>query len=311
MAFDAQARSFSQANAQILAQAAAVAYSPPATCEKWAARSGFTGPFDFLDHQDTQGFVAESDDAVLVAFRGTQPNHSMDWFVDAGAVHRPWAHNAGTVHTGFYNALLAVWGVTLGNREVLPQLLLSRGRKTIWMTGHSLGGALAELCAAQAVFVSDIPVQGVYTFGQPRVGSKQFAEAVDASLGSRIFRFINHRDIVPRVPLFSGGYCHYGNNTFFDAAGKSAEQMSAVETLANAFTFGAAVFNLSIVQQAAGAIKLGIGRVLGADTPIEEAEEAFRETARSLLRLGVEKIDDHDMKKHYLVRLGTSLPPDL
>jgi hypothetical protein len=148
-------------------------------------------------------------------------------------------------------------------------------------------------------------------FGQPRVGSKTFAEAVDAGLGSRIFRFINHRDIVPRVPLFSGGYCHYGNNTFFDSSGKSTEQMSAVETLANAFRSGAAVFNLSIVQQAAGAITLGIGRVLRADTPIEEAEQAFRETARSLLRLGVENIDDHDMKKHYLVRLGTSLPPDL
>jgi len=231
MAFDAQARSFSQANAQILAQAAAVAYLPPATSEKWAAGHGFTGPFDFVDNQDTQGFVAESDDAILVAFRGTQPNHSMDWFVDAGAVHRPWAHDAGTVHTGFYNALLAVWGAKV--------------------------------------------------------------------------------DIVPRVPLFSGGYCHYGNNTFFDSSGKSTEQMSAVETLANAFKSGAAVFNLGIVQQAAGAIKLGIGRVLGADTPFEEAEQAFRETARALLRLGVEKIDDHDMKKHYLVRLGTSLPADL
>jgi len=177
MAFEARTTSFSMANAQILAQAAAVAYKDPRRCEKWARTSGFTGAFDFFDNRDTQGFVAESNEAILVAFRGTQPNQAMDWFVDAGAVHRKWDHDAGTVHTGFYDALHAVWGVTLAKGEVLPRRLLNRGSKTIWITGHSLGGALAELCAAQAVFVSKIDVQGVYTFGQPRVGDKAFADA--------------------------------------------------------------------------------------------------------------------------------------
>jgi hypothetical protein len=97
----------------------------------------------------------------------------------------------GHVHDGFDSALRKVWGVTLANGEDLPRRLLDRGNKTIWITGRSLGGALAELCAAQAVFVSQIPVQGVYTFGQPRVGNNDFARAVDATLGSRIFRFVN------------------------------------------------------------------------------------------------------------------------
>ena len=69
----------------------------------------------------------------------------MDWFVDAGATHRQWDHDAGTVHTGFYNALRAVWGVPLAKGEVLPRRLVNRGNKTIWITGHSLGGALREL----------------------------------------------------------------------------------------------------------------------------------------------------------------------
>ena len=113
-------------------------------------------------------------------------------------------------------------GVTLANGEILPRRLLNRGNKTIWITGHSLGGALAELCAAQALFVSKIPVQGVYTFGQPRVGSNDFAAAVNAKLGSGIFRFVNDRDIVARVPLFTMGFCHYGGQRFFDHAGKAA-----------------------------------------------------------------------------------------
>jgi|RhiMethySRZTD1v2_1073278.scaffolds.fasta_scaffold03861_16 triacylglycerol lipase len=298
MPFEPRATSFSTANAQILGQAAAVAYRNPATCAKWAKVSGFTGAFDFFDNQDTQGFVAESDEASIVAFRGTQPDRAMDWFVDAGAVHRPWDHNAGKVHTGFYQALHAVWGVALANGQVLPRRLLNRGNKTVWITGHSLGGALAELCAAQAVFVSNIPVQGVYTFGQPRVGNKAFAEAVGARIGSRVFRFVNHRDIVPRVPLFSADYCHYGCQTFYDEHGAPTEQASALETLAVALKFGAAVVNLGIIGQAAGIIRDSLAH-----------DTAFTEAARSLLKLGVEKIDDHNMEMHYLVRLKTSLPP--
>jgi hypothetical protein len=88
------------ANAQILAQASAVAYDTPERCAKWASVSGFTGAFDFFDSHDTQGFVVESGDAIIVAFRGTQPNRPMDWFVDFRATSSAWDHNAGKVHSG-------------------------------------------------------------------------------------------------------------------------------------------------------------------------------------------------------------------
>ncbi len=297
MPFEPKATSFSTANAQILAQASAVAYKDKARCAKWAQISGFSGAFDFFDNKDTQGFVAESDEAIIVAFRGTQPDRAMDWFVDAGAVLRGWDHNAGEVHTGFYQALHAVWGVALANGEILPRRLVNRGNKTIWITGHSLGGALAELCAAQALFVGNLPVQGVYTFGQPRVGNKDFAEAVAQRIGSSIFRFVNHRDIVPRVPLFSMHYCHYGHQTFYDEHGKPTEQPSAIETLAAALQFAVATVNLGILGQAATIIRDSF-----------EHDKAFMESARSLLKLGVEKINDHNMETEYLARLKTSLP---
>jgi triacylglycerol lipase len=307
MPFEPRATSFSMANAQILAQAATIAYQEPARCAKWAAASGFTGAFDFFDNHDTQGFVAEGGEAIVVAFRGTQPNRPMDWFVDFRATRGHWDHNVGEVHDGFYTALRQVWGVTLANGEVLPRRLVNRGNKTIWITGHSLGGALAELCAAQAMFVSRIPVQGVYTFGQPRVGNKDFANAVNEKLGSGIYRFVNDRDIVPRVPLFSMGFCHYGNQTFFDHDGNSTDAQSAVETLAGALKFGKAVFNLAVAGQVAGLVKDGISAIIHGDAT-EDNEKAFRERATNILKGGVEKIDDHNMEKHYLVRLKTSLP---
>jgi hypothetical protein len=270
--------------------------------------SGFTGAFDFFDNQDTQGFVTESGDAIIVAFRGTQPNRPMDWFADFRATCDPWDHkNAGKVHSGFYSALRKVWGVTLANGEILPRRLVNRGSKTIWITGHSLGGALAELCAAQALFVSKIPVQGVYTFGQPRVGTKDFADAVNAKLGSGIFRFVNDRDIVPRVPLFSMGFCHYGGQRFFDHAGESSVADSAVETVKEAFTLAKGALNLAVLGQVAGLVTDGFKHIVSGGFT-DEQERAFRESAVEILKGGVEKIDDHSMHKHYLVRLKTSLP---
>jgi len=307
MAFEPRATSFSTANAQILAQASAIAYDTPERCAKWANVSGFTGAFDFFDNHDTQGFVAESGDAIIVAFRGTQPNQPMDWFVDFRATSAAWDHNAGNVHSGFYGALRKVWGVTLPNGEVLPKRLVNRGSKTIWITGHSLGGALAELCAAQAMFVSRIPVQGVYTFGQPRVGNKGFAAAVNEKLGSGIYRFVNDRDIVPRVPLFSMGFCHYGSQRFFDHAGESSTAESAVESVSEALKFAKGAFNLAVLGQVAGLVTDSLKSLVTGDFT-EEHEKAFRERAIEILKGGVEKIDDHSMHKHYLVRLKTSLP---
>ena len=59
------------------------------------------------------------------------------------------------------------------------------------------------------------------------------------------------------------------------------------------------MFNLNLVGQAFSIIKDSL-----------EHEQAFKETAKSLLKLGVEKIDDHNMEMHYLARLNTKLPPE-
>jgi triacylglycerol lipase len=309
MAFDPHANTFSLPNAQVLGQAAAISYRTEVECRAWASASGLdAASLDFFDHRDTQGFVVHNDDAIIVVFRGTQPGRPMDWFIDFEALHRSWDHGIGNVHGGFYDALKAVWGAVLpGARRILPERLQARRNRTVWITGHSLGGALAELCAAQAALVETIPVQGVYTFGQPRVGNNAFAKALNDALGSRIHRIVNDRDIVPRVPLFSMQFCHYGNLRFFDHAGVESQTASAVETLALALKFLTGSFDVALLGQAADLAKGVASQLLHQDLS-EQHEQAFKERARELLRGGVENIDDHDMVKHYLRRLGTSLP---
>ena len=106
MSFEPHAPAFSMVNAQILAQASAVAYKEPDRCAAWAKASGFTGTFDFFDNHDTQGFVAESGDAIIVAFRGTQPNRPMDWFVDLKVTRGKWDHEIGGLITDGVKGLL-------------------------------------------------------------------------------------------------------------------------------------------------------------------------------------------------------------
>ena len=151
---------------------------------------------------DTQGFVATSNDHILAAFRGTES--LPDWLGNLQTVKDPGPWRRTEVHEGFQDAFAAAAlkiGETIG-RE--------RERQRVWVTGHSLGGALAVLLAA-TMRESDLPVHGLYTIGAPRVGDKRFAERLDRELdGAAHWRVVNEGDLVPHVPLESF-FSHAGN----------------------------------------------------------------------------------------------------
>ena len=112
----------------------------------------------------------------------------------------------------------------------MPELQTQYADASLWITGHSLGAALATLAAAKFTFEGDapIPIQGVYTFGSPRVGDTTFAEAYDAKLRDITFRFRNNNDVVTRVPiplkLFP--YQHIGSMRYFNVKGRLLESLS-------------------------------------------------------------------------------------
>ncbi len=67
------------------------------------------------------------------------------------------------------------------------------------MTGHSLGGAIAALTAAELSLEEYVyNLATIYTFGKPRVGNKKFASWFDDQLDG--FRIIHYKDIVPANP---------------------------------------------------------------------------------------------------------------
>ncbi|MBI1791157.1 MAG: lipase family protein [Acidobacteria bacterium] len=266
--FDVAAEGHSAKNALRLGEAAAVAYQTGQDIAQWAAERDLDSRF--FDEGKIQGFTAQDDRLVLAVFRGT--DQLEDWGINLNAApERPRAASIrGELHSGFYESLLKVW-----DSRVAPALR-DRGVRKVWITGHSLGGALAALAAAQAEMVEGVPVQGLYTYGQPRVGNKAFMDQFNGVLGSRAFRYVNDKDVVPRVPLLAMGYRHAREEMFFLADGKLREDPSLEEKLHN--------FIASELDR------------------IHDALD-FKGDFKALFAKGLEGIQDHSMPDSYLPRL--------
>jgi len=162
---------FTFENALATAKASRLAYDDEDRAATVTSQQWRMNRFRFFDHagEDTQAFVCGNNEYCVLAFRGTASFR--DWLTDfdAGMV----SYHTGRIHGGFRKALNDVWDDVF---ECIQEFC-DEG-KPLWVTGHSLGGALATL-AVDRLLRADFEIKGLYTYGQPRVGNKQFAEYFD------------------------------------------------------------------------------------------------------------------------------------
>ncbi len=212
------ADSFSWSNALSLALASERAYQKTASVlrDEVLGQWGFAGCTSF-DEQDTQGFVAWDHQIVLVSFRGTERSLA-DWLSDLNAL----PYDTGTygrVHRGFYD------GFQIARRAIDAILQAAdASHKRLWLTGHSLGAALAVIAGAE--YQGRYSLAGLSTYGQPRVGGGTLRAFYEQHYPGRFFRFVNNQDIVPRVPP-PPGYQHGGRLYWFNARGECVERSAA------------------------------------------------------------------------------------
>ena len=129
---------------------------------------------------------------------------------------RPQKIEWGSVHTGFNQTVDSIW-TDLEN--MIEETHIEN--PTIWLTGHSLGGAMALITAVKLT-ISKIGIPaGIITFGQPAVGDPIFCVAFEQNLGSRMFRVVNCSDEVPNQPP---GYVHTGRLMYFEHRGRLHDQ---------------------------------------------------------------------------------------
>ncbi|KAF5791722.1 putative triacylglycerol lipase [Helianthus annuus] len=201
---------------------------------------------DYEEDYTTQGFMwsdkTGDSELIGVSFRGTSPFNAKDWSSD---VDLSWYElpGIGKVHAGFLKALglqkKQGWPKDIQQdkqkpyayyviRQKLKERLENNPDAKFLVTGHSLGAALSIVFPAILAHHNETELlsklEGVYTFGQPRVGDHKFGEFMKDVLvthGLRYRRFVYCNDLVPRVPFDDSdvyfkhfGDCHYYNSFY-------------------------------------------------------------------------------------------------
>lgn len=201
-------------NAMWMAEMSALAYHDRKIVEEQLRQWDYLQDFEWIEGEksETQGFVAANDRHVILVFRGT--SSIKDLQVDLTTVRQP-EQDSGGVHSGFQSALDDVWQET-----VEPAVMRMIRSKDLYVTGHSLGAALAQLAAYRLTVRSKIPVTAIYTFGSPLVGDVNFTADYDAQLASRTHSHINYEDLVTRIPPRWLGFRRLGMNSTWKFTGR-------------------------------------------------------------------------------------------
>lgn len=140
------------------------------------------------DNQSTQAILLTYADYVILAFRGTEPKSIKDIRADAKGTLTQ-CESGGMVHTGFKEAYELV---AMDIQQKLNEE--EYANKPLFITGHSLGGALATIAAKKLKHQAGIAA--CYTFGSPRVGNKEWI----CSLKTPVYRLVNAADAVTMLP---------------------------------------------------------------------------------------------------------------
>ena len=141
-----------------------------------------------FDNKATEAILVEHPNFIALAFRGTEINQVQDLITDGNIATTP-SDVGGKVHTGFSKAYEAVGSqiqAVLDNEKY--------ANKPLFITGHSLGGALATLATRRLVHQGGIAA--CYTFGSPRVGNTAWV----SEMRNAVYRVVNAADFVTVTP---------------------------------------------------------------------------------------------------------------
>lgn len=158
--------------------------------------AGFT-LVDTFSKEGTQAFLCTKEyemdggtkkTVAFLSFRGTEPKQFEDIKTDVRArlIEVDVGHEKVEFHSGFYDSLGLI-------KDELAKEIAAAKYDQLFVTGHSLGGALAIIYTRLFAPSSN---GACYTFGAPPVGAVE----VQNGLKTPVYEIINELDIVPRLP---------------------------------------------------------------------------------------------------------------
>ncbi len=184
---------YSPVNSWWFSECSFLSYAHPGFARMACRLAGFEN-FKYFYNDFINCMIVWNEECILVTFRGSELNnisafHNFCSNLDTKLIS---FDKGGRVHQGFFKAFKKVWEKSGGVKIFLDHLLEENSKRNLWFTGHSLGGALAGL--AFSIYPSSF---GLYTFGSPRFGDKEF---ITLSSNKPVWRIVNYDDPIPLLP---------------------------------------------------------------------------------------------------------------
>jgi hypothetical protein len=140
-----------------------------------------------------------------VVFRGSES--ITDWYYDLQIYKHNYKDNI-WIHSGFYNQL---------HTDNIHQCIIKKVKSIleqnpdykIFVTGHSLGGALSTLFGYMLAHAIDNLVT-VVSFASPRIGNYHWKKSFEEKSNLVHFRVVNNRDLITATPYIN--YYHVGTD---------------------------------------------------------------------------------------------------
>jgi len=186
---------------EFLKQLSIRSYLNPKELEEICRREGAS--IQMIEDKKTDGqvLILNFENYTVLAFRGSEFKRK-DWITNFKLFPRKTP--LGYAHCGFVSSFERLW----------PSIKQKMDSKQVIITGHSLGGALAQICGLWCYQELEIKPICVVTFGQPRVGFFEIAKHSTQHLGGVFFRIQKLLDPVPHAPPWLFFYKHSSESGF-------------------------------------------------------------------------------------------------
>jgi len=189
--------SFDRSTATFLAQCCHEACTFRDNNEKISVLGGFVLINEFtsgtVKTPEESGVIIESGDRIVIAFKDS---HSpFEWLTDMNMSQTKYPFCPGNKKT--HSGLTAIYASC--REQIIESLRSLNHAKTLYITGHGIGGALAVLNAVDIVANTSFKNPIMYNFGSPRVGDPKFAETYNRLVKNSI-RLVNLYDLMCQLP---------------------------------------------------------------------------------------------------------------
>ena len=147
---------------------------------------------EFVKGQEWFGFIAEDEECLAVVIPGTTTFTDWTSNLDVKVIPNVIGNNCG-ITEGVYDLMLQI------ESQILSAIkAVNLGDKPVYITGHSLGGAVAE----NIFFRNGWRFKECYSFASPKSRTHKIEPFTD------LYRVVNRYDVVPELPENVPGFLH-------------------------------------------------------------------------------------------------------